>query len=242
MALAWLLVLTVPPADAALDPARHGDPAMPVSDAAPLLLDYFDAYLRDQDIEAFRLNVTTRYTEGTLARLARSPSAKVRRAAVLGLGLVGGFEVNAAVARGMRDADETVRDLAHNALWAIWFRADSPENNATLEAVHDLNNRRRFEDAEALASRLIVRAPTFAEAYNQRAIARFLLGRFAESAADCRRTLERNPYHVGALSGLGQCYLRLDRRDEALVTFRRALKLQPFSQGLRETVATLEGD
>ena len=224
------------------DPTRHGAPPMPEPDAPPLLVHYFESYLGDQDIEAFRLNVTARYNEGSLTRLARSQSAKARRAAILALGLVGSFEANAAVARGLRDPDATVRNLANSALWAIWFRADTPENNAALEEAHDLINRRRFDEAEALATRLVERAPKFAEAYNQRAIALFLRGRFAESEADCRRALELNPYHIGALGGLGQCYLRLDRRDEALATFRRALKLQPFSEGLRETVAALEID
>jgi len=241
LALGLALAAPSPTGAAAPDPTRNGAPAMSVPAAAPLLLDYFDAYLRDQDIESFRLNVTARYTEGTLARLARAPSSRARRAAILALGLVGSIEANAAVARALRDEDATVRDLANNALWAIWFRADSPANNATLEEVHDLNNRGRHAEADALATRLIGHAPGFAEAYNQRAIARFFRGRFADSAADCRRTLERNPYHIGALAGLGQCYLRLDRRDEALATFRRALKLQPFSDGLKETVAALEG-
>ena len=247
LAVAWsiasalALAAAPPPVAAAPDPTRNGVPPMSVPAAAPLLLDYFEAYLRDQDIESFRLNVTARYTEGTLARLARAPSPRARRAAILALGLVGSIEVNAAVARALRDEDGPVRDLANNALWAIWFRADSPENNATLEEVHDLNNRGQHVEADALATRLIGRAPGFAEAYNQRAISRFFRGRFADSAADCRRALERNPYHIGALAGLGQCYLRLDRRDEALATFRRALKLQPFSEGLRETVAALEG-
>ena len=85
-------------------------------------------------------------------------------------------------------------------------------------------------------------APRFAEAYNQRAIAHFFRGHFEASAADCLRVLERNPYHFGALAGLAQCQLRLDQRREALKTFRRALRLQPFSEGLREAVSALEAE
>jgi tetratricopeptide (TPR) repeat protein len=215
---------------------------MPESHAVALLVDYFETYRREQDIDAFRRSVQARYTEGTLGRLLQDGEPQARRAAVLALGLVGTMRSNAAVARSLRDADPIVRDLAGNALWAIWFRADSPENNATLEEVHDLNNRGRHRAAEALANRLIEGAPDFAEAYNQRAIARFGLARYADSAADCRRVLERNPYHFGALSGLAQCDLQLGRRDEALKTFRRALRLQPFNQGLRRAVAVLEGE
>jgi tetratricopeptide (TPR) repeat protein len=207
-----------------------------------LLVDYYDAFLRDHDIEAFRTSVTARYNEGTLARAVQSGDIRARRAAVLALGLVGGFDVNEVVAHALRDPDPAVRSLADNALWAIWFRADTTENNATLEQVRELIQRQRFDQASELATRLIARAPQFAEAYNQRAIAMFIMGQFDESAADCRRVLERNPYHFGALSGLAQCYLRLNLRAEALKTFRRALRLQPFSQVIREAVDALEAD
>jgi tetratricopeptide (TPR) repeat protein len=229
-------------APAAAHSSRTRAPAMPEPPTASLLVGYYDAFLRDHDIDAFRDSVSARYNEGTLSRALQAGDLRTRRAAVLALGLVGGIDSNVVVARALRDPDQAVRSLADNALWAIWFRADSPENNATLERVRELIQRQRFEQACELATRLIDRAPGFAEAYNQRAIAHFVLGRFEESAADCRRVLERNPYHFGALSGLAECYLRLDRRPEALKTLRRALRLQPFSPGLREAVATLESD
>jgi tetratricopeptide (TPR) repeat protein len=207
-----------------------------------LLVDYYEAFLRDRDIESFRLNVLARYTEGTLTRLLESSNPEARRSAVLALGLVGSFKVNAALARALRDSDATVRSLADNALWAVWFRADTPENNAALEQVVFLIGRQQPEKAIEQATRLIAVAPKFAEAYNQRAIAYFKLGDYQASAADCRRVLERNPYHIGALGGLAQCQLRLDQRQDALKTLRRALKLQPFSEGLREVVASLEAE
>ena len=125
-----------------------------------LLVDYYEAFLRDQDIEAFRRNVSARYNEGTLARLLQSGDTQARRASVLALGLFGGFGSNAAVARGLRDPDPTVRTLADNALWAIWFRADTPENNEALERVRRPSvNRGRFDEAIEQADRLIARAP-----------------------------------------------------------------------------------
>lgn len=239
LAAALALLLPVSPAPSAPAPARHGVSPMLEPHTAALLVDYFDTFLRDQDIEGFRRSVQARYTEGTLARLTHAGGAKARRAAVLALGLVGSFEANQVVAQRLRDSDPVVRDLALNALWAIWFRADSPENNALLEEVRDLINHERLREAVDLATRLIERTPDFAEAYNQRAIALFFLDRFAESAADCRRTLRRNPYHVGALAGLGKCYIELGRRDAALATFQRALHLQPYDAGLRQTIAAI---
>ncbi len=241
LATALTLALAAPPPPCPACP-RLGDDRMLEPHTASLLVDYFEAFLRDKDLEAFHRNVLARYTEGTLARLASSGDLQAKRAAVLALGLVGSFEVNQAVARGLRDPDAAVRNLSQNALWAIWFRAGTPEHNARLQEVRDLIGRERFAEARDLAARLIADAPGFAEAYNQRAIAFFSMEDYAQSAAECRRALERNPYHFGALGGLGQCYLKLGRNRDALQTFRRALTLQPFSAGLRQTVEMLEAE
>ncbi len=193
------------------------------SQTGSLLLDYYEAFLRDRDLDQFREQVTARYTEGTLGRvLTSSPSIAARRAAVLALGVTGSFEQsNTALGRALRDNDPIVRTMAESALWAIWFRADSPENNQNLEEVRLLIGHRRVDAAVNAASRLIARAPKYAEAYNQRAIALFIQGRFAESAEDCQRVLKLNPYHVGAISGLAQCQMLLNQPHEALRTLRR---------------------
>jgi tetratricopeptide (TPR) repeat protein len=207
-----------------------------------LLVDYYEAFLRDQDIESFRRNVAARYNEGTLGRMLQAGEPQARRASVLALGLFGSYGSNAALARALRDSDPTVRTLADNALWAVWFRADTAENNEALERIRALVARGRFEEAIEQADRLIAKAPAFAEAYNQRAIARFFRGQFAASIEDCRKVLVHNPFHTGALGGMGQCQIRLGLRDEAIQTFRRALKLQPYNDGLREAIAELEAD
>jgi tetratricopeptide (TPR) repeat protein len=207
-----------------------------------LLVDYYEAFLRDRDLDQFRQQVTARYTEGTLGRvLTSSPSVAARRAAVLALGVTGSFEQsNTSLGRALRDNDRIVRTMAESALWAIWFRTDSPENNQKLDEVRLLIGNQRLDAAINSASRLIARAPKYAEAYNQRAIALFLQGRFAESAEDCQRVLKLNPYHVGAIGGLVQCQIRLNQPHEALRTLRRAANLQPHSPSLRENIQILE--
>lgn len=213
---------------------------MPEPATSPLLVAYFEDFLRDRDDESFRRRVAARYTEGTLCRLTTSGAADARRAAVVALGLIGSYEVNPVLGRALRDRDPIVRRLAQSALWAVWFRADSPENVAALHRVARLLDEERVEDAIRLASELVGRSPRFAEAYNQRAIAYFTLGRYEESASDCRRVLERNPYHTGALAGLAKCYLELGRPADALEAFRRAYELQPYDEALRETILVLE--
>jgi tetratricopeptide (TPR) repeat protein len=204
-----------------------------------LLVEYFDGFLADQDLDAFRVKVASRYDEAALVQTLEAREVDARRAAALALGEIGTMKSNLAVSRSLADPDPIVRRLAQSTLWAIWFRADSPANNRSLEDVAARIAQGDSQAAEKAATALIERAPGFAEAVNQRAIARFQLGRYDDSAADCRQVLKLNPVHIGALSGLGQCYIRLGDRRQALATFRRALELQPSSEAIRELVVRL---
>jgi tetratricopeptide (TPR) repeat protein len=207
-----------------------------------LLIEYFKAFLSDRDIEAFRGHVSARYNEGTLGRiLSGSSDVAARRAAVLSLGIVGSFEhSNTVLGKALGDDDPVVRSMAEDALWAVWFRADTPEHNQMLSQVQLAISRDQLEQAEVLVTRLIAQAPNFAEAFNQRAIIFFLQGRFAESMQDCQQVLSRNPYHFGAISGMAQSQVRLNRPQDALKSLRRALKIQPHHATLRESIRILE--
>jgi tetratricopeptide (TPR) repeat protein len=209
-----------------------------------LLVDYYKRFLADHDLDAFRGRMLARYNEGTLERIIiHSPNPIARRGAVLALGLEGHYQTcNLVLGQALRDLDATVREMAEDALWAVWFRADSPENNLILETVRDLIGAGHLNEAITTADRLIAVAPNFAEAYNQRAIAYYLQGRLAESARDCREVIKRNPVHFAALAGLAKCQMGLNRPREALETLRQALKLQPLNEPLRETVKALEAE
>ncbi|HKI21326.1 MAG TPA: tetratricopeptide repeat protein, partial [Isosphaeraceae bacterium] len=226
------------------DTPRLGMGASSMSEAhnGSLLVEYFEAFLRDRDLDAFRNRVAARYNQGTLCRiLSISADVAARRAAVLSLGIFGSFaQSNTALGQALRDRDAAVRSMAEDALWAIWFRADRPEHNLMLEKVRLAISRRELVQAEMLVTRLIAAAPNFAEAYNQRAIIYCLQGRFGESVQDCQSVLSRNPYHFGAISGMAGCQFELKRPHDALKTLRRALKLQPYHTSLRETIRVLE--
>jgi tetratricopeptide (TPR) repeat protein len=219
-----------------------GVTSMSEAQSGSLLVEYFKEFLGTRDVEQFRRRVAARYNEGTLARiLAGSLDVSARRAAVLSLGILGSFEQsNAVLGKALRDDDLAVRSMAEDALWAIWFRADSAEHNHALEQVRHAIGREQLEEAERLVTRLIADAPNFAEAYNQRAFIHFLQGHFAESAEDCQQVLARNPFHIGAIEGLAKCQLSLNRPRDALKSLRRALKLRPHNSALRESIQEIE--
>jgi cytochrome c-type biogenesis protein CcmH/NrfG len=52
--------------------------------------------------------------------------------------------------------------------------------------------------------------------------------------------LKRNPRHFGALSGLGQIYMQLERYDDALKWLRQALKVNPNLLGVEFNIKGIE--
>jgi len=206
----------------------------------PLLVRLYVAYLDNEDAAAFIKAVSQRYTTATLQRLSERGQRLTRRAAVMAIGFVAGYEANATLGRCMHDNDRGVRLLAENGIRQLWCRDGSDVQRQTLQIIVRLNVSEQFDEAIQLASQLIDDAPWFAEAWNQRAIAYFHLGRYDDSANDCHQTLELNPYHFGAAVGMAHCYLEMHDAVAALECFRRAIKLNPDLEGVRVQIDYLE--
>jgi len=221
----------------------------------PLLLDYFNdlpdrkagdssrqaAHRIRRGLNRFKKAVEGRYNEASLERLLFCPSPEVRQAAVLALGLTGTMKMNPYLAYRLHDEDPIVSELAADALWSVWFRADTNENNQELQRLMKL---KVDEDSaiQVLAGfrALIEKSPRFAEAYNQRAIVYFRLGDLAKSIADCEKVLRLNPYHFGAAGGLAQCFMKQKKLRAALRIYRRANRINPNLDGVKQVIDSLE--
>jgi tetratricopeptide (TPR) repeat protein len=223
--------------------------------AQPLLLQYYQLLpehrLEDEPADwprefrrglaKFKRSVEARYNEATLERLLHSPDGEVRQAAILGLGLIGTIKVNGSVAKALHDEDPTSRQLATDALWSIWQRADSRENNQELQRLMRLVAADgNHEDILTGFEALIRKSPRFAEAYNQRAIFHFQRGDYARAIIDCEKTMKLNFCHFGAACGMGKCFLKQNKLRAALRIFRRAHRINPNLENVREEIVSLE--
>jgi tetratricopeptide (TPR) repeat protein len=141
--------------------------------------------------------------------------------------------------RALLDDDRTVRTIAENTIRTIWSRAGNKAERRALGVIVRLNAAQLHKEAVLRATRLIQRAPWFAEAWYQRAMAHFAMGRLVESIRDCHQALEINPYHFVAATTMGQGYLELRNPVSALECFRRALRLNPDLEGVRVQVVRL---
>src|SRR5688500_20177746 len=101
-----------------------------------------------------------------------------------------------------------VNEMAEHALWSIWFRSGNEKANCELSKGAKAMDRRDFEGAVKHFTRAVRIDPKFAEAYNQRALARYMLERVEECAEDCERVVELMLCHLGAACclGLGHCH------------------------------------
>ncbi len=128
---------------------------------------------------------------------------------------------------------------AEQAIWAVWIDHDDDRRQQVMTRGIAAMNSQRLADALAIFDELVELAPDYAEAWNKRATIYFLMGDFDASIADIDRTLDLEPRHFGALSGLGQ--IRIAQRDPAgaLRAFEDALLVNPHMTGTRGLVEAL---
>ena len=126
-------------------------------------------------------------------------------------------------------ADAAEAQRLEQQIWTIWL-----DYGGADELVPQLMRRgstallsRDYAVAEAAFSALVDRAPDFAEAWDRRAVTRFLRGDCAGALRDIDRTLTLQPRHFGALFGLGLCRTVQGDHQAALNAFERVLALDP---------------
>jgi tetratricopeptide (TPR) repeat protein len=159
--------------------------------------------------------------------LTRSADIPARRQAALALGAQGAMADAPVLVHALRDPDPVVRAIAEASLWQVWMRSGDEATDRALTEGVELLEARQLQGAVEVFTRVIERRPDFAEGWNKRATAYYLLGDYRKSLADCDEVIRRNPYHFGALSGMGMNHLELDEPARALEAFERALAVNP---------------
>jgi tetratricopeptide (TPR) repeat protein len=195
--------------------------------------------LERKDVKGLHQLLKSRWSLEELTGFLACDQDDVRKVAALALALVGGRCCISAVASQLRHSDPMVNQMAEHALWSIWFRCGCQEANHELCRGTKALNCRDFANATAHLTRAIEIDPNFAEAYNQRAIVKYLQERFDESIQDCLRAVELMPCHFGAWAGMGHCHAHAGRLTEALESYDRALAINPHMESISQMVREL---
>lgn len=127
-------------------------------------------------------------------------------------------------------------------IWQIWVvQGEEIIDSAMARGLIAMNrgalkaSLRYFDDVVSLA-------PDFAEGWNKRATVYFLMGNYEQSIQDVYRTLELEPRHFGALSGLGLIYMELGETRKAIAAMEAALKIHPNMEAIKAHVRDLRNE
>lgn len=124
-------------------------------------------------------------------------------------------------------------------IWQIWIESeDSASSQLMRRGMSAMASGDHDVALEAFDS-LVEQAPDFAEAWNKRATVYYLLGRLDESVQDIQQTLELEPRHFGALSGLSLIYDAVEQPEAAIRSLEAALEINPHLQGSQERIDEL---
>ena len=121
----------------------------------------------------------------------------------------------------------------------LWSDSGSPALNLLLErgrrAMRRNNHRAAIEHLTALTDH----APEFAEGWNARATAWYLMGQHEMSLADIAKTLSLNDRHFGAMSGLAMIMEHHGDLVGALEVYLEVEKIIPSRAGLADKITQL---
>jgi tetratricopeptide (TPR) repeat protein len=199
--------------------------------------------LERKDLPGLMALLKSRWTYDQLRSLLHSNHhLDAKKIALLAIGLVGEKCCVNELALELRNADPMVNEMAEHALWQVWFRCGTSPANHELARGAQALERRDFPHAITHFNRAVEMCPDFAEGYNQRAIAHYLMEAYEPSIEDCLRAVELMPCHFGALAGMGHCYAHLGRRAEALDAYRRALEVNPHQHCIQQMIEQLTSE
>ena len=128
---------------------------------------------------------------------------------------------------------DEIRDLISD-IWNIWYEVDDPKVIEYFEKGIQAIRIRNYPLAIRFFNNLIEEDSNFAEAWNKRATAYFMMGDFDKSMLDIVKTLELEPRHFGALDGMSLIFIHQGQFQEALKVYDKMLELFPFSVRTQE--------
>ena len=113
------------------------------------------------------------------------------------------------------------------AIWDAWIYAGDSNTDEMMDRGILAMESGALALAEGIFSSIVTALPSLSEGWNKRATVFYLMGDLDASVRDIQKTLELEPRHFGALSGLGLIYIETEQYPAAIRAFDRALEIHP---------------
>jgi tetratricopeptide (TPR) repeat protein len=126
-------------------------------------------------------------------------------------------------------------------IWEIWSTHPTDEK-LTLELLKGSNLMQGDTISESIKifSKLVESDPNWAEAWNKRATALYLIGDYEGSQKDIDKVLELEERHFGALAGQGLVNIKLENYEKAIESYERAQEIYPAMQSPKIMIEQIE--
>jgi tetratricopeptide (TPR) repeat protein len=183
--------------------------------------------LQRRDPEHLADQVNQRWDARQLCQLLYEGTPDARKVVCLTLGLVGDMQCVSCLAGALHDPDEQMHAMAEHALWSVWFRAGGDQAIGRFRCGLEAMEANELPCALEQFHRAVELDPNFAEAFNQCAIAHYLLEQWSQTIEDCQEAVQRVPVHFGAHAGMGHAYAQLGDLEQAAACYERALAINP---------------
>lgn len=168
-------------------------------------------------------------TEGFNKRLQPKPAPEAVRSQVL--------DTLFERLREARHPEEAQRIAA--SIERLWLRSQSDTANLLMQRAMAMAQAQQYPLALSLFDKLVALEPNWAEAWNQRAMAKFLSGDMDGAMADINKAIKLEPRHFGALEGMGMILQQAGLKTSALEIFKKALEIYPLAPDLQNLIGKL---
>lgn len=127
-------------------------------------------------------------------------------------------------------------------IWARWSRSGSATIDLMMTWANKAYEDKQYNVALDYLDQVVMRRPDFAEGWNRRATVNYAMDNFAKSMSDIERTLEIEPRHFGALSGMATILERTGNKKAALRAWEQVLAIYPAMESAQDAVIRLSDD
>jgi Flp pilus assembly protein TadD len=142
--------------------------------------------------------------------------------------------------RLQRTSDQSEAQALALSIQHIWFQTRSDTATLMMQRAVQSIQASQYPLALSLLDKIVILEPRWAEAWNQRATARFLADDSEGAMADIDQVMKLEPRHFGALAGMGAILQRSGLDKQALRIYSQSLSLYPMQPDLQKVVQKLK--
>ncbi|ADV10511.1 MULTISPECIES: hypothetical protein [Mesorhizobium] len=138
-----------------------------------------------------------------------------------------------------RERNEKAAERIAGNIWSEWSQSGSASIDLMMQWSQKAVEGQKFDVALDFLDQVVTLQPTYAEGWNRRATVHFMMKNYGKSMSDIDHTLQLEPRHFGALSGLAQIMALTGHKQSALEAWQKVLAIYPMMRSAQDQVGTI---